>query len=290
MVVLVIKHPSKFTSYIIALSLLLFFEKDSELLRIIIVEAPNFILNGYYDTIPWCGINTINDMRFRNVHFINFLLERLVRNEKFRMYPLDKICPKPNHLNYSMDIPMNHSEIIEVSMSSGNYTGIVYHPGIIIDIIKQYLFNSRKVSFFSMQQSTNYHSFVNDLEKNYKDNIVMYDFPAANNFNNMFNISINSNLSTIIPRNKIDSGFPHYILWLPKFRDAKGNSNTSYQARKLDHKFYKIDMIEAKNYKVNGDSISQIDLLQILHSSDQAILATEHLFYSYNINTFTNKL
>ena len=91
MAIIVISHPSNFAAYLLAATILLYYEHQSRSLKIVIVEDFAANRGGIQDFKPWCGVNTLSNPRFQYGDFmVRELLNRLLlANRDLGIVPLD---------------------------------------------------------------------------------------------------------------------------------------------------------------------------------------------------------
>lgn len=191
---IIIDHQSTFTAYILALSIY-FKYLHLRNLKIIIIENE---ISQSLDTKPWCGISTLNNFKLSNQDFINYLIQFTITLGSISIRP---VSPNP-------DTPIK--EIMNTTIDSRNYVGLLYHPIDLMNKIRFAMFRSGRVLFVSPNVNFNQ---PGPLHQNLSG-IRVVTTTAMRNSHNINSFIYHSNMIGTRCRN---GNLPSQILWLPKF-------------------------------------------------------------------------
>ncbi|ABN64369.2 predicted protein [Scheffersomyces stipitis CBS 6054] len=312
MAIIVISHPSNFAAYLLAATILLYYEHQSRSLKIVIVEDFAANRGGIQDFKPWCGVNTLSNPRFQYGDFmVRELLNRLLlANRDLGIVPLDRINLSLTPRNgYNLDMPIHvQQEQITVSVAeqtngigvgNSSIVALVYHPSMVMNKLRFLIYNTGRVTFTSL--NTRFGSlgvFAESLTggTTFKEEIVVLDCSNSGKVSYSDNIDylINSNSISVRSLEGNNSRrLPSYILWLPRIAN-KAHSQTlndwKYGYRQYNKRIIEVVISNDNTNQIESRILSEVDIYCGLKLGDLALHVLEELTNSGMVDLISRKL
>lgn len=307
MTIIVISHTSTFASYLIALSIFLYYQSRSRVIKIIIVEVKSNNLNKTNNDLkPWCGVNTLSHLRFENPEFmLKYILQQILLQPDFSVLRMNliNITKNENARITNMDLPPNsQTNVIQASLSDGltNIVGLVYHPILLMNKLRHTLVNTNKVVFTSLGHRQSLEDIVRGIisMEPYQD-VILLDYLTIKSTSMInFDFLIHSNLNNIQYLNLINLNKrpPSYMLWIPQFRAQFGPSTSNSLRYKVsrqptpEKRFTKINIHPVEFNTLEEEVMLEIDLFYGLRLGDFTLKAVEEMVNMGKINLITHRL
>lgn len=294
MVVIIVHHESTFVSYLIAITLRLYFNAHFRWIKIIIIENAqgNAVMKNQsnHDIQPWCGVNTFNNLHLNNREFlVDHFLHRYLLHQasQFVIYPLDlvNLIDQKSNMN-NMDRPFL-SHLIRVRLSQGAGLAMIYHPILLANHLRQKLYSLGGVSMVTLAKGHSIYDVAKDVAMTSpKDTTVLLDFAGSSPMSSFgtldSRIITNTNLSQVeyleSPLN-VGRRPPSSLLWLP-FVKSRVLPSVLEDIRLNFHVLDTFTTVTGVS-RPNNDSkaLDDIDLFYGLKTCDSALLVIHELMH-----------
>lgn len=304
MTVIVISHSSTFTSYLIAFSIFLYYHSKSRFLKIFVVELNTNNLNKTnHDVKPWCGVSTLNNLRFdSHENFFNHLISQILLLPEIGALALHLVSISTDELRkpVNMDIPIrSQNNVIHASITDNflNAVGLIYHPIVLMNRLRFLMARTNKVVFMTLARNLSLDDLLHNIQRIEKhENVISLDFTIEQTGPmNKFDYFIHSNLVGVRYKNPgiiLNLKPPNFIVWLPMFRGSLGLSGYgSYRHQvSFQDRIINIKLSPVVDNALENQVIPELDLFHGLKISDYTLRIIENIISVGKISLITNRL
>lgn len=292
MLLIILSHPSTFVSYVVAYTILNFYQHNIRQLQIVIVEHQQHQLknNIHHDLSPWCGLSTLNNNHFLNKQFMDLLASNIIFGSACSIpLLLVRNSPTPAMNFNAMEKP--HQSTLEVvaagsqsqfqARTKTNVVGFLYHPILLMNEIRGRMLGSGKVIFTSPL-----HGAVDGIVQQFRnskavDQVVVLDFFQNQNslqssvaspflvYSNLFNIQYQGTSSPALRQPGVRQ--PATALWLPSFKAITNSNGGHLLSYKTSHNSSSTTTISIQTNSYNPireEIVAHLDLLMALGTGD----------------------
>lgn len=256
---LVVSHKLSLMGCLVAAALRLYFQARN--LKIIVVET----LDTAFSSQPYCGISAISNQRLVHSAFLQRAFFHGVLPQALTFLDLIQI------LNLTQTRPEfpNASQKIRASLGlPALYLAVVYHPQLLLSVLRQTLLLDPLVTFLSVQSGSSLSQIPGDC-------YINFALGEGNNKTGNLDLAAHSSLCPVelVPENRHQ--MPP-VLWLPSFKASTQMFEAMFTSSTL-HSFRQIE-IYTINLNANENTFaSRYDLNHGLRACDYVLLLMEPL-------------
>ncbi|ODV78736.1 uncharacterized protein CANTADRAFT_22699 [Suhomyces tanzawaensis NRRL Y-17324] len=292
MVVLVIHHRSNLAAYLAAIAATLYY-RHWRSFRIVVVENNNVTPTA--TATPWCGTNTVSDLRLGHHDFVvSYLLRTvLIGDADTGIVPLGSVNLAPLAANGygAVDGPVpTQSVYVRVAAGSEVPVGMLYHPIVVINRLREVL--APAVTFVSLKLTHSLRQLVAQMVP--EDQAVVLDFTANSPISTLRNFGYLMSSNLVGVHHTGGQSMPPSALWLPQFKARVGVAPRNlWRARRgpsINNRHTCIDIEPEKQDLIETELISQLDLNYCLRVCDTTLDILEGLVMRGEIRVLSNKL